>query len=364
MTSPSDDPQRQLRDPVECKIIVDGQEVSEFYSYLAEAKVMITRKGAAVAILLFDSIRKENGEWLIQDAGVFVPWKPITILAKFGSDEKEVMRGYIKGVKADSPQDMGSANVRITCQDESIRLDRDHIRTVRSTVDDPQSDGAIISGIASEMNLQAEVEEGLVNEALNQDATTISFIRTRAEANGYEFYVRDGTLHFHGIKLEGDPQPPILVYAGDTTNCISFAAHYDGHKPDKVRVITAASEGTENQEDIVEPDLNLLGSQAANSADAGLTDFIWTMQTPSGATREEVLARAQAAANENAFKIKAEGELDGAMYGHVLLPHLTVTVDGVGSDYGGTYYVDQVEHIFTQDGYRQKFKLLRNAIGE
>ena len=364
MTSLADDPQRQLRDPVECKISIDGQEVSDFYPYMAEASVMMSRKSATVAVLLFDSIRTEDGQWLIQDSEIFVPWKPITISAKFGSHEEEVMRGFIKNVKVDSPQDMGAANVVVTCQDESIQLDREHIREARSSIDDPQNDGSIVSSIAAEVNLQTDVEDGLVNEALNQDATNVSFIRGRAQANGYEFYVREGTLHFHTIKLEGDPQPPILVYAGDTTNCVSFSAQYDGHRPDKVRVISPASEGTENEEDIVEPNLNVLGSQVADSSQAGLNDFIWNMQTPAGATREEVLARAQAAANENAWKVKADGELDGAMYGHVLLSHLTVTVDGVGSNYGGTYYVDQVEHVFTQDGYRQKFKLLRNAIGE
>ena len=30
----------------------------------------------------------------------------------------------------------------------------------------------------------------------------------------------------------------------------------------------------------------------------------------------------------------------------------------------GTYYVDSVSHSFTNQGYRQRFRLLRNAYGD
>jgi hypothetical protein len=39
-------------------------------------------------------------------------------------------------------------------------------------------------------------------------------------------------------------------------------------------------------------------------------------------------------------------------------------VDGAGETYGGRYYVDEVQHRFSTEGYRQGFKLLRNATGE
>ena len=40
-----------------------------------------------------------------------------------------------------------------------------------------------------------------------------------------------------------------------------------------------------------------------------------------------------------------------------------INIDGVGSTHGGTYYVDEVTHVFTQSGYRQRFKLIRNSTG-
>ena len=64
------------------------------------------------------------------------------------------------------------------------------------------------------------------------------------------------------------------------------------------------------------------------------------------------------------MKIKATGELDGALYGHVLRVGEPVGVDGIGQRYGGVYYVDTVDHVFDTSGYRQSFQLLRNAYGD
>ena len=64
------------------------------------------------------------------------------------------------------------------------------------------------------------------------------------------------------------------------------------------------------------------------------------------------------------MRVRAEGELDGTLYGHVLLPGLPVAVDGLGDWLGGVYYVDRVSHRFDLNGYRQQIRLLRNAYGD
>lgn len=353
-----------LRDPVECVITVDGTEQRNFYPYLRESKVEMSRRAATVATLVFESVRTESGTWLIQDSGVFRPWKRIQIDARFGSRSEEVMRGFIKEVKADCPQDKGAATVTVTAQDESLLLDREHIRRNWSREDAQLSDGQIAQQIASDHGLAAEVEPGLTLTSLNADTTYIRFLQERAEANGYELLTRAGTLHFGPPQLNGAPQPTILVYAGDSSNCLRFSASFDGHKPDQVRVVRAAERGTDVEDLSVSPDLPLLGRESAGSENAGLTAFVWTLPRPTGATAAEAQARAQARANDNAWKITAEGELDGALYAHVLLTHRTVNVDGVGDTYGGLYYVDEVRHAFKQQGYRQEFKLLRNAVGD
>ena len=114
----------------------------------------------------------------------------------------------------------------------------------------------------------------------------------------------------------------------------------------------------------VDPDLDGLGPEPADSRSAGLGDFVWRLPQTGGANVEELTARAQQRANEASMRIKADGELDGSLYGHVLRVGEPVPVDGVGQKYAGTYYVDTVAHRFDVAGYKQTFTLLRNAYGD
>jgi len=259
---------------------------------------------------------------------------------------------------------MGSATVTVTGQDESILLDREHVRQTWSTEESPVTDGDVVSRIAQDHGLDVEAETGLTNTYLSQDSTFIRIVQDRAEANGFEVFVREGRLHFHPPTLEGEPRPAIMVYAGAATSCLRFSVNYNGHKPDQVSVTRAAATGTKVEEEIFFPNLPVLGQTEAKSDNMVPKPFVWRMEQPIGATLEEAMARAQAKANENAWKIRAAGELDGAIYGHVLLNHAAVTVDGTGDTYDGVYYVDEVKHIFSGIGYRQEFHLLRNAVGE
>jgi phage protein D len=352
-----------LREAAECVVAVDDKEIRQFYRYLREVKVSMSRKAAATATLVFDSTRAEGGEWTIQDSALFKPWRRIKVEARFGSYSEEILRGFIKEVKADCPEDMGAATLTVSAQDESILLDREHARKCWSKEDAQATDGQIVRRIAQDHGLGADAEEGLTNASLNSDGTYIRFLRDRAEANGYEVLVREGVLRFRPPDLDGAPQASILVYAGADSNCLRFGAVFDGHKPDHVRMTRAAEAGTGVEDSIVEGDLPLMGSESASSDDAGIGSFVWAMRRPAGATAAEALSRAKASANENAWKLLAEGELDGTLYGHVLLTHRTVNVDGIGDRYGGLYYVDEVQHVFNMQGYRQSFKLLRNAVG-
>ncbi|THB70770.1 MAG: hypothetical protein D6B28_08565, partial [Gammaproteobacteria bacterium] len=84
----------------------------------------------------------------------------------------------------------------------------------------------------------------------------------------------------------------------------------------------------------------------------------------SGVSEEERMTLAQAKANELSMKVKAQGTLDGTFYGHVLRVGEPVPVDGIGNWLGGIYYVDNVVHEFSFEGYRQNFRLIRNAFGD
>ncbi|TKB25861.1 hypothetical protein FCL47_12250 [Desulfopila sp. IMCC35006] len=354
---------QDFRQPAICRIYVDGEEVVDLKPYLVEATVETSRAAAAVCTLVFDTFRLEDQSWKVQDADVFLPWKPLRIEAHFGDYSEEVMRGYVKEVWSDTPEQMGKAKVIVMCQDESLLLDREHIRRVWSTEDEAMTDGDIVHEIAG-TRFDVDSEVGLNNLSLNQDSTSIHFLRDRAEANGYELYFREGTVYFKPPQLDEDPQASIMAYMGERSNCLRISVQHDGHKPDEVTLVRAAETGTELEQESFTPNLTLLGREAATSGGMGLVPFNWQMSRPAGSSLEEARARAQAKANENAWKIIAEGELDGSLYGHVLLTNKLVGVYGIGDTYGGLYYVDKVTHVFAQTGYRQSFRLLRNATGQ
>lgn len=355
----------ERREPAECLITVDGEEAVDLYPFIVELTVETSRDCAATATLRFESRRDEHGVWTVQDAGILAPWKTIVIEAAFGSDTEEVMRGYIRDVSADYPREPGNTTVTVECQDESLLLDREQVRTVWGG-DAPTDDATIVRTIVSSHGLTLDPESGpgLSGLVLNQNNTDVCFLQERARANGYELIFREGQVYFGPMRLGAEPQATILVYAGRDTHCFSFSVRTDGHQPDQVAFDVAAEEGAERVEQVITPDLELLGTEAADSTSAGLGDFTWRMNRQGISDEAQLTALAQAKANELAMRVKAEGELDGSRYGHVLRVGEPVGVDGVGDWFGGRYYVDTVNHRFSLEGYRQSFKLMRNAYGD
>jgi hypothetical protein len=355
------------REPAECIVSLDGEAIEELYGSLVEVTVEATRDAFTSATLIFETRRLEDGSWTVQDDERFRPWAKVRIEAAFGSVVEEVMSGFVKDVQAEYPAERGGSRVTVSCQDHSLLLDREAVETIWGE-DALISDGAIVSQIVQryggELSQADDGGEGLQVENLPQNMTDIRFLQERARVNGYECLFREAELYFGPWRLSGDTQPSIMIYAGKDTNCISFSVKDDGHKPDQVAYQVAPETGTENAEQIVTANLPVLGTRAANEASAALGDFAWRPRREGLSTDQEMAAMAQKLANEESMKISVDGELNGSLYGHVLLVAELVGVDGAGERYSGTYYVDRVSHRFDTAGYTQTFRLLRNAYGD
>jgi phage protein D len=354
-----------LRAPGECILKIDGVEIADLYPFLIEVSVDTSRAAAAEAVLKLETRRDVDGSWIVQDDPRIRPWKQLTIEAAFGEETEEVMRGYIREIQVDFPEDSGGATTTVTVQDDSLKLDREHKRRSWGA-DAPTTDGRIATQIIGDAALSpdgapAAGQSGLV---LNQDATDAAFLKERAEANGYELIFREGRVYFGPRQLDAAPQPRIMVYAGPDTNAISFNVTDDGHKPDRATYDIAPAEGAETESETLSPDLPLLGPSPATSVETLDDGFVWRISREGNATGDAARVQAQEKANEMSFKVKGTGALDGARYGHVLKVGLPVEVDGLGTRHSGVWYADVVRHRFDLSGYRQEFELLRNAYGE
>src|SRR5262245_35472070 len=354
-----------LRNPADCIVRVDGEEIVELYPLLREVTVETSRSEASTASLVFETRRDERGRWTVQDRAIFAPWKQIVLEIGFGTHSDELFRGYVREVVADYPAEAGAATFSVECQDESLALDREHVRLTWGDPT-PVSDAEIVQIIARKHELAlARAPEGtLANLVLHQNSTDIQFLRARADANGFELYFRAGEIYFGPKQLDARPQQPILVHAGLDTNCISFSVRSDGHLPDRVAFDLAPLQGQEIRRKEIEPRLMLLGPEPASAAASGLKEFTWLMTREGSFDEDELTARAQQKVDDFSLRVRARGELDGTRYGAVLVPGRPVPVDGAGEWLGGVYYVDSVSHRIDTEGYRQRIQLLRNAYGE
>ena len=358
-----------FRQPASC-LIEMGEELKDLGTLaplVMSVEITAARGEAATGMIVIEDRRDENGQWMAADSGLFTRWAPIRVSADFQTHVEEVFRGFVTQAKPSYPNNGGETTLELTLQDESAALDREQMRTVWGE-DSPLSDLDILNELVSPVGLSADSESDASqsSRALSQDATPITFLRERAKANGYELIFGEGKVYFGPMRLDGEPQSPIMVYAGRSTNCLSLEIVDDGQRPDAVRFDHAPrEEGAETTTETLTPDVTVLGESAAAEEGAGLgTPSVWRVTKEGDETEEELRARAQALVNENSFKLRATGELDGSLYGHVLKVGRTVAVDGAGARYGGLYYADKVVHAFSTDGYKQQFELIRNATGE
>lgn len=356
------------RQPGECiiRLGMGEQEIRDLYPVLKEVVVECSRQKASVATLTFEARRDESGRWLVQDDARIATWQPVLIEAAFGRHTEKVLRGFVRQVRAQYPENPGSAVVSVECQDVSLKLDRQHVRKTWGA-DVPTSDTAILSEIL--VNRHRLVTHpgpgrGQLGLVVNQDSTDIRFLQKRAQANSYELIFYPDTVYFGPMRVGVQAQSTILVYAGTDTHCIQFSVDADAHQPDAVGFDVLDDAGKVAPRRVVKPNLDRMGKESADSESSGLGNFVWLMARHGTGNEQELVIQAQQRANEAAMKIKATGQLDGSRYGHVLRVGEPVGVDGVGQRLAGTYYVDTVMHRFNTSGYQQDFTLLRNAYGD
>ena len=358
-----------FRQPASCLIEVgeDADDLADLVNLVASVQIVASRAEAANGSIVIEDRRQSDGLWMAADSGLFQRWAKVKVSADFQTHTEEIFRGFIVEQKPSYPASGGEATLELTLQDDSSALDREQMRTVWGD-DAPLTDLEILRQLVAPLGLDVDSEsgDGQSSRSQSQDATPIAFLRERAKANGYELIFGEGKVYFGPMRLDGEAQAPIMVYAGSVSNCVSLEIVDDGQKPDAVAFDHAPrEEGSSTTSETLTPDLPVLGSSAVAEEGAGLgAPSVWRVTKEGDETEEELRARAQALVNENSFKLRATGELDGSLYGHVLRVGRTVSVDGAGGRYGGLYYVDKVTHDFSPDGYRQQIELIRNATGE
>ncbi|MCP4707749.1 MAG: phage late control D family protein [Planctomycetes bacterium] len=278
---------------------------------------------------------------------------------------ENIFSGYITHVKPDFDPDPTQCTLEIWCMDESILMDREE--KLKDWPNKKDSDIAI--EIFNQFGFTPDVEDTEVvhDEALStiiQRETDMQFLKRLALRNGFECYMDGTTACFKSPAADADPQPVLAIHFGHETNVVSFAIELNALLPTNLamsqidrsskEILNAAAE---NSQQTTLGSIDAVGLLAAGM-NPGQTYIGMNVVTG----RPEMAALCQGLFHQAEWFIIGQGEINGNRYGHVLKPRGTVTIKGVGETYSGVYYVNHVTHMFSPDGYSQRFKVKRNGI--
>jgi phage protein D len=295
------------------------------------------------------------------DAGVFIDggtkWLDDASLdvgkeVEIKADQTQLFKGEITALEPDFDE-TGRARLLLRGYDKSHRL---HLgRQTRTFLNKKDSD--IAQTIAGEVGLGADVDATTVTHeyVLQNNQTNMEFLQERAKRNGYQVFVVEGKLCFK----KGDSDQgagPELEWGATlrsfrprlTTAHQAKTAIVRGWDPATKKEINAEATQSLTQAGVSETG----GAKAASTLQEGKE---YVVDQPV-ATVDEATAMATGLSHDLAREfIQAEG----VCLGHPdVKAGKTVTIKGVGTRFGGKYYVTSATHIFDHQGrYQTSFSI-------
>jgi phage protein D len=346
-------------------IELDGEVNEELYQDLIRLEVELDDELMGMFRMQISLRLAQDGSWTYID-DLFTVWTPVTISAGFNGEGDELLRGYITHLKPYFDVDPARCTLEVWGIDRCVVMDR-----VEQLKDWPsKKDSDIAAEIFSSYGFRPNVEDTAVihDEEVStiiQRETDWQFLKRLARRNGYEVYVEGDNAYFRPPNLEGPPQPTLAAHFGAETNLKSISLDVDALLPANVtmvqidrltkEILDAAADSSQQK---------ALGSLTADrlpSADIEPAQIMVRENVTTGSV--EMQALTQALYHNGERFVTVEGEIDANQYGHVLLPRRTVLVKGLGETYSGAYYATHVIHIFTAEGYSQRFRAKRTGLG-
>ncbi len=333
---------------------INGQNVSqEFMTDVQEIVVDSTLYLPEMATIV---LQDPDLKW-VDDSGLLDLGKSLEISAQsseeFGGEQGLLFKGEITALEPSFSAD-GKTTMLIRGYSKSHRLHRG--KQVKTFL--KQKDSDIASSIAGEVGLSPTVDATSVtyDYILQNNQTNMEFLQGRAERIGYQAFAQDGKLYFKkGEANLGDG--PTLKF-GDNLRTFQPALS-STHQADKVVVKgwdpaqkkSIKGQATPNSA-MNQGGIGKTGGAAAKSAFGAAEAVIVTRPVVSQA---EADALATGLANDLCGEfIEAEGMCDGHPQ---VKAGWRITIDGVGTRFGGKYFVTAATHIWNANGYETRFSI-------
>ncbi len=347
------------------RIEIDDAEAEDLYNDLVSLEVELDDELAGMFRLTAALLLRSDGSWTHLDDDRFTLWKRVVVTAGLESDSRQLLTGYITHIRPDFGAGLDQCQLEIWGMDASVLMDRED--KLKDWPNKKDSDIAAETFQAYGLTPQVTDTDVIHDEEIStiiQRETDIQFLKRLALRNGYECYVDGDTGYFQPPRVADTPQPVLAVQFGDETNVNRFTlevnalasadvAMFQVDRANK-EILDATSQVGRRPALGARPSASYLQSGIA----AGLVYVGQAVTTGSS----EMAALCQGLYDQGEWFVTGAGEVAANQYGNILKPRGTVTIKGIGETHSGTYYVTHVTHVFTADGYRQVFRVKRNAL--
>jgi hypothetical protein len=249
-------------------------------------------------------------------------------------------------------------------QDDSVKLNHDE--KVALFEDMPPQD--IVTGLFADAVASVDVDAlpdagAALQRVVVQRGTSMQLLRDLAKRYGMFVYVRPGDAPGASVGMFKRPQfdatdLPEILLVGDQRNVASFSAEFDALRPIKAQAGSVAlADKSVLSSNADAADITPLGDTATHD----VTQPAITLLTGTREEQTDLDAATAATADLSSWAYAANGELDTDNYAGVMQPYRLVRVRGIGGYLSGDYLIGRVMHVLTDNGYRQRFSLHRNA---
>ena len=301
--------------------------------------------------------QKRTGAW-VDDERLFAVGNAVEIKLGYGGHLESVISGEITALEPEFIVNHLPALI-VRGYDRRHRLQR--ARRTRTFTQ--QKDSDIVSQIAREAGLTADVEDSKVTHdyVIQANQTDLDFLHDRARLIGFEVVVEDKKLTFGPVAkdkaqvLTLTMKDHLLEFYPRLTTCqqVSEISVRGWSAKDKKEIVGRAKAGDEGST----MGGAKSGPQLSESAFGAASRLISAQPVMSQAEADQI-AKAHFADVALSF-IHGEGVCLGLT---ALRAGKVIKIDGVGKRFSGQYYVESATHRYhPQDGYRTHFMVRRNA---
>lgn len=362
---------------VSFQLQVNGKQASTaLQTALQSVEVEENADGPDAMTLTLPVNRTPSGDITYVDDGTFEPFTTVSVVLTAGTSTQCVFDGYALSWRLHLDRASTDSTIRVWGQDASWLMNMGDVVREWPGLTDGEVANSIFSSYGFSPAAANTDDDSPAHQAgqhtLFQRATDLQFLHGLARRNGKLLRVAcadkpgDRTGYFVRPGLDGGVTTTISLIDQVNWNVDALDVDWDVMRPTEVDAsqVSLTDPGSSVPGDATSSGLKTVAERdlpAYAPPPAGAPPY--TMRLTATADAPELRQRTAAVLTESGWFARCEGEADLDRLGTVLRAGTLVAVDGGGKAHSGTWFVWRVNHLIATDSCRERFTLVRNAIG-